>query len=502
MNNRNIKHSIDSEFLSLPYVKFSEIALTLSKAGGAQYCDFRFERLKELDISVKDTSLENFRESSSTGYAVRLIINGTWGFASNCDLTEFGVKQTVERALSMAKALSSIKGYEVKLAPENIYKDTYISDYVINPFDINPKDTINKIIEINKKVLDSKKVNFVDFNYDQVLENKYVRTSEGTEVTQQRVRLYPFFNATKVNSDTGEFDSMKTMSVPVGVGYEYMESYDFMKEAVEIPEQLTQKASSQSVEPGAYDLVIDPTNLWLTIHESIGHATELDRSIGFEANYAGTSFATPDKLNNLQYGSKYINIKGDRLQSGGLSTIGYDDDGVKAQEWDIIKDGLLVGYQYNREIAGKMGYPRSNGCSYADSWFHFPVQRMPNVSLMPSDKEISTNDLISKVENGIFIVGDNSWSIDHQRYNFQFTGQRFYKIKNGKLDGQVKDAAYQSNTTEFWNKCDGVGGQSTYLLAGAFNCGKAQPGQVAAVSHGTPSALFRNVKILNTKNEN
>ena len=255
------------------------------------------------------------------------------------------------------------------------------------------------------------------------------------------------------------------------------------------------------MQAGQYDLVIDPSNLWLTIHESIGHATELDRALGYEANFAGTSFATPDKLNILKYGSPVMTITGDRTVPHGLSTTGFDDDGVETQQWDIVRDGTLVGYQLDRRIAKRYGFDRSNGCAYADSPRHVPIQRMANVSLQPSADDISTDDLIRKVERGIYILGDKSWSIDMQRYNFQFTGQRFYAIENGKLAGQVRDVAYQATTTDFWGSMEAVGGPGTWVLGDAFNCGKAEPGQVAAVSHGCPSALFRDIRILNTTEE-
>jgi len=247
--------------------------------------------------------------------------------------------------------------------------------------------------------------------------------------------------------------------------------------------------------------VIDPTNLWLTIHESIGHATELDRVLGYEAAYAGTSFATLDKLNSLQYGSPVMHVTGDRTAEHGLASIGYDDEGVAGQSWDLITDGVLTGYQLDRRMALLKDFGRSNGCAFADSPGHMPLQRMANVSLRPAADGPSNAELIAGVEDGIYIAGDKSWSIDMQRYNFQFTGQRFFKIKNGQLDGQLRDVAYQATTTDFWNSVEAVGGPQTYLLGGAFNCGKGQPGQVAPVSHGCPAVMLRGIRILNTAEE-
>jgi TldD protein len=295
---------------------------------------------------------------------------------------------------------------------------------------------------------------------------------------------------------------MGNAAPPAGRGWEYFTTgYDWQKDADEIPALLEQKMASPSVTPGRYDIVIDPTNLWLTIHESIGHSTELDRVLGYEANYAGTSFATLDKLNTLQFGAPMMHVTGDRQVEHGLSTIGYDDEGVAAQTWDIVRDGVLVGYQLDRQMAHKQKFGRSNGCAFADQAGHVPLQRMPNVSLSASTKPISLNDLLSAMDEGLYIVGDKSWSIDMQRYNFQFTGQKFFQVRGGKIVGQVKDVAYQSRTTDFWNSMEVVGGPSTYVLGGAFNCGKGQPGQIAPVSHGCPAALFRQVNILNTAQE-
>jgi TldD protein len=321
--------------------------------------------------------------------------------------------------------------------------------------------------------------------------------------TQQRVRIEPQFTAVQVDRAAGAFYSMRTLAPPVGRGWEYLTGtgWDFDAEIAELPALLTEHAKSPSVEAGRYDLVIDPSNLWLTIHESIGHATELDRALGYEAAYAGTSFATKDKLGTLKYGSPVMNIVGDRVVEHGLATIGYDDEGVAGQQFDIVKDGILVGYQLNRQMAQANGFERSNGCAFADSAGHIPLQRMANVSLQPAPDGPSTEELISQVERGIYIKGDRSWSIDMQRFNFQFTGQQFHKIENGKLAGQLRDVAYQATTTDFWGSMEAVGGPQTYVLGGAFNCGKGQPGQVAAVSHGCPAALFRGVNVLNTKAE-
>jgi TldD protein len=341
----------------------------------------------------------------------------------------------------------------------------------------------------------------VDASLQQVMECKFY--SDGaTTATQQRVRLLPQVTAVAV-ADDGRFDTMRTLAPPAGRGYEFLTGtgWDFGAELAELPELLAAKLAAPSVEPGYYDLVIDPSNLWLTIHESIGHATELDRALGYEAAYAGTSFATLDKLGNLRYGSGVMHVTGDRTAEHGLATVGYDDEGVAGQSWDLISEGILTGYQLDRRMAQLKGFGRSNGCAFSDGPGHMPLQRMANVSLRPAAGGPSTGDLIAGVADGIYILGDKSWSIDMQRYNFQFTGQRFFKIKNGRLAGQLRDVAYQAITTDFWGSMEAVGGPQTYVLGGAFNCGKGQPGQIAPVSHGCPAALMRGVRILNTAQE-
>jgi len=313
--------------------------------------------------------------------------------------------------------------------------------------------------------------------------------------------MFPYL---EVISTASGYSSMRTCNPPSARGWEYLadnQGWDFDAEVAQLPGWLAENVAAPSVVAGRYDLVIEPSNLWLTIHESVAHGTELDRALGYEAAFAGTSFATVDQLGSLRYGSPCLNVTGDRVTEYGLASCGWDDEGVAAQSFEIIRDGILVGYQLNRQMAQERGLERSNGCAYADSPGHIPLQRMPNVSLQPAGADISVADLIGQVEDGLYVVGDKSWSIDMQRYNFQFTGQRFYRIRHGQLQGQVRDAAYQATTTDFWGAMEVVGGPSTYVLMGALNCGKGQPSQSAPVSHGAPAALFRSVNVLNTKAE-
>jgi TldD protein len=419
-------------------------------------------------------------------------------------LTPESAVQVTETAVRVAQVAAAMTRVPVALAPEPIYSDAYwTSSYEINPLAVPLSDKVELLAGWTQKLLDARPVNHASAYLQQVVEHKFYADLAGTTTTQERVRIEPELEVFGADDATGRFDSMRTIAPPVGRGWEYLvgKHYDWEAELAQLPSLLEEKLAAPSVTAGQYDLVIHPSNLWLTIHESIGHATELDRALGYEANYAGTSFATYDKLGTLQYGSPVMHVTGDRTVEHGLATIGYDDEGVRTQSWDIVKDGVLVGYQLDRPMAHAKDLGRSNGCAYADSPGHIPIQRMANVSLQPAPDGPSTEELIGRVEDGIYVVGDKSWSIDMQRYNFQFTGQRFYRIQNGQLAGQLRDVAYQATTTDFWNSMEAVGGPQTWELGGAFNCGKAQPGQVASVSHGCPTSLFRNVRVLNTTAE-
>ncbi|WP_067971451.1 TldD/PmbA family protein [Mycolicibacter icosiumassiliensis] len=494
---------IDAEFLDLPRHVLADAALSAASAAGAEHADLRIHRIATEVIRLRDGELETAVINRELGFAVRVVVNGTWGFASHAELSPSVAADTARRAVQVAKTLAALNAERVELAAEPVYRDaSWVSDYVIDPFDVPTADKIDVLEDHSGRLLAADGVNHVTAALTAVKEQTFYADTFGSSITQQRVRLMPVCDAVTVGPDG--FDSMRTLAPPTARGWEAVagdDVWDWTEELAELPVLLAEKVKSPGVKAGPTDLVIDPTNLWLTIHESIGHATEYDRAIGYEAAYAGTSFATPDKLGTLRYGSPVMNVTADRTVRYGLASVGYDDEGVAAQSWDLVRDGRFVGYQLDRVFAPRLGQSRSNGCSYADSPHHVPIQRMANVSLQPGTDGLSTADLISRVDDGIYIVGDRSWSIDMQRYNFQFTGQRFFRIRGGRLDGQLRDVAYQATTTDFWNAMEAVGGPETWRLGGAFNCGKAQPGQVAAVSHGCPSALFRGINVLNTQAE-
>lgn len=496
---------VDADFLALPRHQLAEAAISAALAAGASYADLRIHRITTELIQLRDGELETSVLSREVGLAVRVIVDGTWGFASHAELDPAVAAATARRAVAVAGSLAPLNAERIELAPEPVYAEvSWISDYQIDPFEVSTSDKIAVLGEYSGRLLAADGIDHVSAGLNAVKEQVFYADTFGSSITQQRVRVLPTLEAVTVDSAAGTFETMRTLAPPTARGWEAVagdQVWDWTTELAQLPELLAEKVKAPSVTAGLTDLVIDPSNLWLTIHESIGHATEYDRAIGYEAAYAGTSFATPDKLDTMKYGSPIMNVTADRTVEYGLATIGFDDEGVRSQSWDLVRDGIFVGYQLDRVFAPKLGVARSNGCSYADSPHHVPIQRMANVSLQPGAEDLSTEDLIGRVQDGIYIVGDKSWSIDMQRYNFQFTGQRFFRIRDGKLDGQLRDVAYQATTTDFWGSMEAVGGQSTWRLGGAFNCGKAQPGQVAAVSHGCPSALFRGINVLNTRTE-
>jgi len=479
-------------------------ALDRAQALGASEASVRVEEIRSQLLSLRDGVLETTIDDTEIGIGVRVVHQGSVGFAATVDLRADAAAHVTEQAFDTARLVAPARSGAFELVDEPGHgRVDWSSPFRIDPTTVPMVEKIELLADWSRRLLAATGVSHVSARVLAVIEYKHYADTAGTIATQRRVRIHPQFELVAIGED-GDFETMRTIAPPVGRGWEYLlgEGWDWESELARMPELLAEKLRSPSVEPGRYDLVVDPTNLWLTIHESIGHATELDRALGYEAAYAGTSFATPDKLGSLQYGSPVMHVTGDRTAEHGLASVAIDDEGVEGQSFDLIRDGVLVGYQLDRSTAAVAGYQRSNGCAYADSPLHLPIQRMANVSLQPGPADgPTTAELIAGVERGLFIEGDKSWSIDMQRYNFQFTGQRFFRIENGRLAGQVRDAAYQATTTDFWGSMEAVGGASTYLLCGAFNCGKGQPGQVAAVSHGAPSALVRNVNILNARAE-
>ncbi len=496
---------VDPGFLALPLGAIRAAALEEAARSGAGQAEVRVERIRSQMVVLRDGRVETTVDDVELGVGLRVVVDGAIGFAATVELDPGAAAGLAGEAAELARATGAASGERVELAPEPSPGEvSWVSDHDVDPTTVPLAAKVALLEEWSRRLLAAPGVDHVSAYVLAVVEDKQLGDLQGTVVTQRRVRLHPVLEAIAVDPETGAFESMRTTAPPAGRGWEYLLGVgcDLDAEVEALPGLVAEKLAAPTVEPGSYDLVIDPSNLWLTIHESVGHATELDRALGYEAAYAGTSFATFDQLGTLRYGSDLMQVTGDRTTPHGLATVGWDDEGVEAQRFEIVRDGVLVGYQLDRSMAAANGLGRSNGCAFADSPLHVPIQRMANVSLRPADGEgPTTADLIAGTDRGIYVVGDKSWSIDMQRHNFQFTGQRFYRIEGGRLGGQVKDVAYQARTTDFWASLDGLGGRSTYVLGGAFNCGKGQPGQVAPVSHGCPSARFRAVNVLNTRGE-
>lgn len=473
-------------------------ALAAARKAGATYSDVRIVRRRQESVGTREDHVTDVGLSESYGVGVRVLSGGAWGFAASSRVEPQEAERAARLAVDIAKANARIVKRPVTLAPVPANVDVWQTPFTKNPFKIPLADKADVLLAINAEAMKVVGVKFCTSWYAALGEWKLFASSDGAYIEQEITRMWPGYSVTATDAATGEFVDRDHELPPMQAGWEYVEDSSLLRDARAIAADAVEKLKAPSVTPGKKDLILAPSNLWLVIHESIGHPTELDRALGYEANFAGTSFATPDKLGTLRYGAPIVNVYADKTTPGGLATVGYDDEGVKAQRWDIVKDGVFVGYQTTREQAAWIGEPVSHGTSYAQDYKSFPFQRMPNISLVPGADDIGVADLIAGTDDGIYITGTGSWSIDHQRLNFQFGGEMFYEVKHGKITHALKDVAYQSNTVEFWNACDRIGGAKEWRLGGSMNDGKGEPVQANAVSHGCPPARFRQVNILNT----
>ncbi|HEA30197.1 MAG TPA: TldD/PmbA family protein [Leeuwenhoekiella sp.] len=517
-------HSISAEALLDPGMdravkkKMADVALNTAKSLGATYADARIGRYLNQYVFTREDKVQNVVNTESFGIGIRVIANGTWGFASTNSVTEDGIKKATNQAVAIAKANSRIQKEPVQLAPVGSFGEVSWKTPIKKDFkEVPVSEKVDLLLNANKAAMDNG-ANFVNSAMFMVNEQKYFASTEGSYIDQDVYRIWPTFDVTAIDRDTNTFKTRQALSAPVGMGYEYLDgldsekldgpgslklyknSYDIVEDATIAAQQAKEMLTAKSVDPGKYDLVLEPNHLGLTIHESVGHPLELDRVLGYEANYAGTSFATLDKWKSgdFKYGSDKVSIVADKTQPNTLGNVGYDDEGVKTKKWDLIRDGVLVNYEAIRDQVHMLNEEESNGCCYAQSWNDVQFQRMPNVSLEPGKEKLSAEEMIKDVEKGIYIAGRGSYSIDQQRYNFQFGGTVFYEIKDGKIEGMLNDVAYQSNTQEFWNSCVKVCDKDDYRLFGSFFDGKGQPSQVSAVSHGSSTSRFNDVNVINT----
>ncbi len=495
----------------------ADAALNAATQAGATYCDVRVGRYLRQFTITRDAHIENVVNTESVGVGIRVIAGGAWGFAATDVLGKEAVAAAAQKAVAIAMANSHHQSAPVQLAPTpGVGTVSWRTPIVKNAMEVPIKDKADLLLQANAAAL-ANGADFIQSVIFAVNEQKYFASTDGSYIDQDIHRLWAPFFATAVDKSTGKFKMRNGLSAPVGRGFEYLDgnpadkitlpggvtvygkSYDIKEDAAAAAKQARAKHKAPSVKPGKYDLVLDPTNIWLTIHESVGHPTELDRVLGYEANYAGTSFVTVEKRNqHFQYGSPNVSIVADKTQPGSLGAVGYDDEGVKTKRWDLIRDGKLVDLQAIRDQAHILGKKESDGCCYADSWSDVQFQRMPNVSLQPGKAKLTPAEMIKNVADGIYIIGDGSFSIDQQRYNAQFGGEVFYEIKNGQITQQIEDVAYQIRTPEFWNACVGVCDERDYRMGGSFFDGKGQPPQISVVSHGAATARFNGINVINT----
>jgi TldD protein len=484
-------------------IDVATMGLDAARSSGAAYADVRVGRYRRQFVGVRERQISGVTDSESYGLGVRVLVNGAWGFAATSTMTRAGAQSAALQAIATARAARAVHTRNVELAPVTPVKGVWMTPVTRDPLDVPLEEKVALLMAANEGALRVKNVRFVTSSMALLREVKTLLTSEGTSVTQTMIRVGPAFSATAIGD--GDFQTYEHELAPRGSGWEYIESLNMPGNGERWAAMAAEKLTARSVDAGAWDLILDPTNLWLTIHESIGHPTELDRAIGEEANYAGTSFVAPPErtIGRLKYGPEFMNVQADRTQEGSLARVAWDDEGVPADQWLIVSKGIFSDYQTTREQVARIqkltGVTRSHGCSFADSWDAVQFQRMPNISLLPGDRDVTLDDIVADTTRGIVIKNRGSWSIDNQRYNFQFSGQAYYEVRNGKIAGMLRDVAYQSNTPVFWNSMDLIGGRSSYWMGGTFSDGKGEPAQASSVSHGCVPARFRNVAILNTR---
>jgi TldD protein len=486
--------------------KLGAVALREAKKNKASYSDIRIVRLRDQRLGLrvspergtgKNVAVPNVMEDSSFGFGVRVIVNGAWGFAASPVVTPEEIARITREAVVVAKANAAIQPKPVQLAPVKAYRDCWVTPHDKDPFDV---ETAEKL-ELLRRVTDEVKKNTRVFSGSATLnlraEDKYFASSEGSSIQQYILQIYGNVDATAVDRQNNISRSRDYVPTQASAGWEYVPEMNLEENAQRIREEVVEHLSAPPVKPGKKDLLLMPNHLMLTIHESVGHPTELDRAMGYEANYAGTSYITLDKIGK-RIASDHVTFYGDRTSPRGLATCGYDDDGVKTTQFTIIENGIFRNYQTTRDQAHLVGAKESHGCCQADSWATVPFQRMPNVWLKAGPRETTLETLIGGIDDGVLIDGRGSYSIDQQRYNFQFGGDAFWEIKGGKKRGMLSRVSYQARTPDFWQACDGIGGPAYWRQYGTTGDAKGEPTQINSISHGCSQSRFRQIDVLVT----
>ena len=486
--------------VSPPFSDLAILATSLIRKAGCEYGDIRLCTYRHQRLSASDRSLKTLADNLSIGFGIRVLRDGAWGFAASPRPNAHEITRMVSLATEIANGSRLTQQQPVRLVPVPAYRDHYITPIQIDPFSISLKEKTELLLQINEELLSyaergiKKAHSFLSF----IQEDKTFASTEGSLIEQRLYRTYPGFSCTAVMD--GDAQSRSYEHHPLNLGYEHVDAEDLLANIPRVAEEALEKVNAPEIPPNPNTtLILKPSNLWLTIHESVGHPTELDRVFGYEANFAGTSFATVDKVHQLQYAAPWVNFVADRIQANGRSTVAYDDEGVKAQQWYVVKDGILVDYLTDRETAYRLGRQASNGCAYADSWSSLPMVRIPNLGLEPGASDGSHTatlaEMIADTEDGILIDGIGSFSIDQQRRNFQFGGDAFWRIEQGKVVGMAKNVTYHAMTTDFWNQVDAIGPESEWMQCGTNICGKGEPLQIAQMTHACVPVRVRNIQI-------
>jgi TldD protein len=473
--------------------ELAQLALDTAKSKGADYVDVRLNRYRRQEIHCENERVARLADSEDIGLGVRVLASGAWGFAGTSGLTREEVMRAATEAVTIAKASATALRKPVTLLPEPPRVVQFMTPYSIDPLAVPVAEKIGLLLEINERLLKHSGIKRADAYMILRKEERQYLNSDGSDMSSQVVTTAHAYQATAVGG--GDARQRSYTPPPLTIGYEHVDRGKLLAEADRVAEEAIEHLHAPESPEGEFDLILDPHHLALTIHESVGHATELDRALGYEESLAGRTFATPEKLNNLQYASGIVSFVADNTLLHGLATNGFDDDGVPNQKWFIVEDGMFRGYSTSREVAGEIGLERSVGGCRADHWGSIPIVRIPNLGLAPGKKPLTPDELIADTKDGIYIEGRGSFSIDQMRCNFQFGGDSFWRIKDGKKVGMLKNVTYQSNTVDFWNSCDAICDERFWLQDGILNCGKGDPMQSNQMSHGAAPARFRKVRV-------
>ncbi len=474
-------------------------ALDVANHLGASYADVRLADDRHRGLSTKNGKVGSASVAESSGFGVRVIADGAWGFAASDDLSRAAVEATAARAVEIAKASARVKLHDIQLAPEKAVAAEWASPFLIDPFTTSVEQNIELLLKIDSELRSVPGVTLAETNLNFRREEQWFFSSEGADIHQTK-----YTTGTGYAAHAFAGSEIQKRSYPNSYGgqwqnkgYELIEELKLVENARRVGEEAVALLKADKCPEGVFNIILDSSQLGLQIHESVGHPIELDRVLGMEANFAGTSFLTLDKLGKLRYGSDLVNIVADARQEHGpgLGTFAFDDEGVPAQCTPIITQGLFTGYLSSRETAHAIGANRSGGTLRADGWNHLPIIRMTNISILPGEKPLTRDQLIASTDDGIYMETNRSWSIDDKRYNFQFGCEAGWEIKNGKLTRMLKNPSYSGITTEFWNAMDAICSRDEWTLWGTPHCGKGQPQQVMGTGHGAAPARFGNVKV-------